>query len=754
MRLFHAAVASLLLASWAEAAELPLAVDGKTDYVIVTPVKPSLSVQRAAQELQTFLGQITGAEYRVVTTDTPVQPHEIVLGVPARLGVTADMKALGPEGYVLRTVGESLLIAGSDMRGVMYGAYGLLEEHLGCRWFTPTVSKIPKQKTLRLPELNQTVIPVLEYRWPAVRDCYNADWTTRNRVNVGPELKAEHGGSVTFCGWAHTFEALVPQETHFDEHPEYFALVDGKRLRGRTQLCCTNEEVIQLAIKGIRERMRTHPDATYFSVSQNDWGNQCQCKPCQDLATREGSQMGPVLQLVNRVAAAVAKDFPDKRVTTLAYQWSRKPPKTIRPLPNVTIRLCTIECCFSHAFTKCDYPQNAQFAEDIKGWSAICNNLWIWNYTTNFRSYYLPHPVLRPLNDDIKFFIAHNVKGIYEQDTKLTLNGDMSELGAYIMAKFLWNADYDEDTAINEFLAGVYGKATPHVRAYIDLLHDTVAKDNVHLRCFMSTKQASYLTKELLAKADQFFEQAEAAVKGQPDVLQRAEFLRLPVDYAMIERFGRTDNAPAKVNHKAFTVTPLTDIRANVDRFLTRGKQANILSMSERRFTLADYRKSVLALRDRKLTPHQPIAADGVQPGVRAKYFQYDAWPRGKELEQLEPTAETVVPQIDLSTRKRDKMFGFLFDGLIHAPADGIYTFHLKAESGSYLHVAGEAVIDSKRAASSHSVQGHVALRAGWHPIRLRFREYSYNDGLNLTWEVPNQKRTKILPKQFGHLAE
>ena len=489
-------------------------------------------------------------------------------------------------------------------------------------------------------------------------------------------------------------------------------------------------------------------------MPQNDWGNQCQCKPCQDLATREGSQMGPVLQLVNRVAAAVGKDFPDKRVTTLAYQWSRKPPKTIRPLPNVTIRLCTIECCFSHAFTKCDYPQNAQFAKDIKGWSAICNNLWIWNYPTNFRSYYLPHPVLRPLNDDIKFFIAHNVKGIYEQDTKLTLNGDMSELGAYIMAKFLWNADYDEDTAINEFLAGVYGKATPHVRAYIDLLHDTVAKDNVHLRCFMSTKQASYLTKELLAKADQFFEQAEAAVKGQPDVLQRAEFLRLPVDYAMIERFGRTDNAPAKVNHKAFTVTPLTDIRANVDRFLTRGKQANILSMSERRFTLADYRKSVLALRDRKLTPHQPIAADGVQPGVRAKYFQYDAWPRGKELEQLEPTAETVVPQIDLSTRKRDKMFGFLFDGLIHAPADGIYTFHLKAESGSYLHVAGEAVIDSKRAASSHSVQGHVALRAGWHPIRLRFREYSYNDGLNLTWEVPNQKRTKILPKQFGHLAE
>ena len=139
-----------------------LADQGTTDVVIVTPQKPAPSVARAARELQTFLARITGAEFRCVTEEAPISRHEIVLGAPGRLqqlGVTVDLDTLGPEGYVLRTVGDHLVIAGSDVRGVMYGVYGLLQDHLGCRWFTPDVSHIPKHATLELPELDETIIP-------------------------------------------------------------------------------------------------------------------------------------------------------------------------------------------------------------------------------------------------------------------------------------------------------------------------------------------------------------------------------------------------------------------------------------------------------------------------------------------------------------------------------------------------------------------------------------------------------------------
>ena len=380
-------------------------------------------------------------------------------------------------------------------------------------------------------------------------DCYDPDWCARNRVNVGPKLTQAHGGSVKFCGWAHTFAELVPVETYYEQHSEYFALVDGNRLRQRTQLCCTNEDVVQLVIDGIRKRMRSTPDARYFSVSQNDWGNYCQCPRCQELATREDSQMGPVLQLVNRVADAVVDEFPDKRVTTLAYQWSRKPPKTLRPRPNVTIRLCSIECCFAHPFPACDYPANSRFCEDLRDWSAICDNLWIWNYTTNFRNYYLPHPALRALNDDIKFFVAHNVKGVYEQDTKLTPNADMSALGGYIMAQFLWNPEYDEETGIGEFLEAVYEDAAPQIRAYIDLLHDKMEADGIHLRCFTSSQQASFLTADILAKADRLFDLAEDAVRDQAEPLRRVRFARMPVDFAHLERIARGHTGPVQIDH-------------------------------------------------------------------------------------------------------------------------------------------------------------------------------------------------------------
>ena len=97
-------------------------------------------------------------------------------------------------------------------------------------------------------------------------------------------------------------------------------------------------------------------------------------------------------------------------------------------------------------------------------------------------------------------------------------------------------------------------------------------------------------------------------------------------------------------------------------------------------------------------------------------------------------------------------MFGVVFEGLFRAPEDGVYTFHLKAERGSELRVAGDVLIDSKRTSSAHLVRGHVALRKGWHPIRLRFREHQHNDGLVLKWDGPSAKMASPSPDQLGHL--
>ncbi|MCK5862529.1 MAG: DUF4838 domain-containing protein, partial [Candidatus Hydrogenedentes bacterium] len=289
---------------------LVIAEDGVARMTIVVSVTASPSTRYAAEELQRFLGEMTGAAIPLVTDDAPPAPSEIWVGNNQRLhdaNILIDYDALGTEGYVIRTRTPHIFIAGGEPRGTLYGVYGFLEDHLGCRWFTPEVSTIPKAKVLAVLPIDEVRKPVLEYREPFVYECFDGDWAARNRVNSSnARLEAHHGGKVTYQGFVHTFDGLVPPEKYFDEHPEYFSLIQGKRRKERTQLCCTNEDVIALVTEEVRRRMAAHPEATVFSVSQNDWHNYCECEKCTALAEAEGSQMAPVLKLVNHVARAVA----------------------------------------------------------------------------------------------------------------------------------------------------------------------------------------------------------------------------------------------------------------------------------------------------------------------------------------------------------------------------------------------------------------------------------------------------------------
>ena len=119
--------------SSARAGDLILADGGKSEFRIVIAADASPSTQYAAKELQTFLKQISAAELPVVTDREAATGHEIVLGVSSHLkslATSIDLPRLGDEGYVIRSVGPHLVIAGGALRGILYGVYGLLEEAL------------------------------------------------------------------------------------------------------------------------------------------------------------------------------------------------------------------------------------------------------------------------------------------------------------------------------------------------------------------------------------------------------------------------------------------------------------------------------------------------------------------------------------------------------------------------------------------------------------------------------------------------
>jgi hypothetical protein len=536
-----AIVTVFALASQASAGDLMLAENGHSAYQIVRAESASPSTKHGAEELQLFLEQMTGAKLPIVSDQQPLGPKEIILGDNAhlrKLGVAIDFAALGKEGYLIRTVGDHLVIAGGQLRGNMYGVYGLLEDHLGCRWFTSDVSRIPKSARLAIGPIDDRQVPTLEYREPFVFDCRDGDWCARNRMNsTAGRLEEKHGDKIMFGDgfFCHTFSRLVPSEKYFDAHPEYFSLVGGKRQKIDSQLCCTNPAVIRLCIEGIRQAMRQQPRATVFSVSQNDGATHCECATCQALARQEGSQIAPVLQLVNCVAEAVEKEFPDKIVETLAYSWGQHPPKHLRPRPNVVVRLCSGNCCFVHPLATCDHPESRAFRADIEGWAKVATRLWVWDYTTVFPHYLLPFPNQRMIGPNIRYFVAHNVKGIFEEDTVDTADSELAALGGYVMAKCLWNPNYDAEHAIDEFLAAYYGHAATPIGAYLDLLHGYAKRSHTHAICGAGIDSA-HLTDDLLTKANTLWQEAEQRVAGQPDVLHRVKVSRMSVDYAILER--------------------------------------------------------------------------------------------------------------------------------------------------------------------------------------------------------------------------
>jgi hypothetical protein len=575
-----------------------LADGGESKYRIVIAQGAPEPVAYGAQELQRFLKEISGAELPIVTDQEPATRREILVGESNRfadLGLKVDPEATGLEGYLLKTVQGRLVIVGATPRGTLYGCYGLLEDHLGCHWFTPEVSLIPKTKRLTLPTLNEVRKPRLENREPFVVDCFDGDWCARNRMNShSANLEARHGGKVTYWAFAHSFNLLVPPDQYFDTHPEYFSLVKGKRLRDKSQLCCSNEDVIRIITDKVREAIKANPDTMIFSITQNDWYNYCECEKCQEIAKREGAQIGPVLALVNRVAEAIEKEYPDKLIDTFAYQWTRKPPKEMRPRPNVIVRLCSIECCFAHPLATCDSKENREFRDDLVAWSKVSNRLWVWDYTTDFRCYYLPFPNRRVLNDNIQFYLDHNVRGIFEQDTYNTPNGEFSKLGGYMMAKFLWDATYDENRAMNDFLQAYYGPAWEPLRAWIDLLEEKVKLDNQHVHIF-DGPIVPYLTDEILQQGDALWEKAEAAVREQPEFLKRVRIERLSLDFARLERLKNRINERRQAGE---TPKPeeIEDLAVRIERFNSAAEEAGVTHLHEQGQPPVEYYQQIQRL--------------------------------------------------------------------------------------------------------------------------------------------------------------
>lgn len=540
-----------------------LADGRKTEYVILLDRNASAPERNAAGELSYHLNQISGARFRVVGPSQAAQRPCLAVGAGAaiRVGLPArELRGLGDEGILLRTRGKHLILTGGPgaPRGALYAVYTFLEEQLGCRWWTPQVASIPRRERIEIGEIHKRVIPVLEYRETLLRDAMEAQWSIRNKVNAlnaYPNITEEWGGRILYMP-GHTFRALVPLEPNFREHPEWYAEVDGKRT-DKGQLCLTNRALAVFVAQRVREQLRRLPRGVIVSVAQDDNINYCRCPRCRASDRANGGPSGTLLRFVNKIADGIADEFPQSAINTFAYTYTRKPPTNIKARPNVVIQLCSYECDFLHPLT---HPNNTPFKRDIQGWGRVSRRLYIWDYLTNFAHYVQPYPNWFLLCENIRFYLANGVKGIFNEGNYQSVGGEMSELRAWVLAKLMWDPSLDTAALVREFLEGYYGPAGETIGRYLRRVHEAglASEDypgSLSMRRLLnkpayrrfkrrglyldlgSPPDAPHLAPDVVLDAIRIFCEARQRVAGQPELIRRVERARLPILYVALIRW-------------------------------------------------------------------------------------------------------------------------------------------------------------------------------------------------------------------------
>ena len=486
---------------------------GKCNYHIVTGTMPHEAELYAASQLSWYLYNASKAFVPVFSSleRCPKRSPELCIGNNIR-GISVDTDCLSDDGFRIKTVGEDIVIAGKTPRGTLYGVYYFLEKYINFRCFTKDIETFDNIEKLEVEDLDIIENPAFEYREVYFRSAFDADFCIKNGLNSNmAHIPKERGGKMKFFNFHHSFCDLVPPEKYFDEHPEYFSLVNGERQREHTQLCLTNEDVYQIALGTLRRWIKENHDCKVFSVAQNDCFFYCTCPKCKELDDRYSSPAGSLITFINRLADDIKEDYPDVLIHTFAYQYSKKAPVGLTVADNVIVRLCNIECSWEKSMEKKaeEKPdsESAGFIKNISDWGKICKHLYIWDYACNFGNYLLPFPNYKSMPENLRTYRKNNLVGVMQQGNfSYGEASGMADLESYLAARLLWNPDRDEDKIIDEFILGVYGKkAHPYIREYIDLLLKSIEKNDLYI--FHNTDSPIY-SDELVEKAEKLFQSA------------------------------------------------------------------------------------------------------------------------------------------------------------------------------------------------------------------------------------------------------
>lgn len=521
----------------------------------------------AAEEFQKYFETITTVHLDIQKTKN-FNPDEksILIAKPIRL---ATFAIKNQSDVTIKTSSKSLILTGSGKRGVRYAVYSFFEKYLGCRFFALDEILIPKKKNVQISTIDYTYSSPFTFRSYYSLENADKNYADFNKQNYFFEDRLYP---------AHSFAWLIPADNYFKTNPEFFALVDGKRKP--TQMCFSSKGLYTELVRVLKLEIAATPNQVW-SVSHLDSPDVCHCDLCEKAYKNGNGFTETLIPFVNKIAIA----FPDKTISTLAYNQSLLPSQLVKPEKNVEIMFCFTQVDKRYPINSLQNKEAPKFLKAISDWKKQTNNIFVWDYNVNYFHSLFPFPNITTFQEDIKFFESLGAKNIFMEGIG-PQKGEFSELKSYLASQLLWDPSQDANTIKNEFIDNYYGSAAEDIKRYILRLESQskIGQQSLDVYANPVMYKSGYLSQSNLNDYKKILQAGLQKVKQNSKYYERVKKELLSIEYADLE-ISSLQNSSVKGADK-------TNFNDRLNSFKKEAQKINITNLRNGEFTLDEFLKS------------------------------------------------------------------------------------------------------------------------------------------------------------------
>ena len=461
------------------AADLTVAEKGRSDYQIVVPESTGNArldhfVTLGGKVLRTAIRKASGAEVPLVTEGKklPGKPAIFVGNTAAlkKAGLSSD--GFAPWEYVIKTVGKDIYIYGRDypapLKGVplyrfVYYTLGSLkgcctfaEKFLNTRFVTPELNCDREYDGVRTLPCAKIAVPEKFMLRKKPRFLLSGDlggvlYMVANNFLAGTGNRFD----------VHYIDKLIPVAKYAKSHPEYFALIDGKRYfrADMPQYCMSNPEVQKIVYQDALRRA----DLGYpvVELGQQDGFRGCECAPCK--AWQGTPDWGEKMWRFQReLMEKLQKARPGVQVGIACYGVTHCVPETFKQFPG------------KGAFINIA-PVRKDLLEKWKKFNVTGMNAWAYNMGPYLACGYSPADSFKKLRQEVRILRSTPVTSLYlcQYSTCYAVNGPW----LYAWGKFMENPDADEKQLLQDYCRFAFGeKAAPVFFRFFSLIDKQMEK--------------------------------------------------------------------------------------------------------------------------------------------------------------------------------------------------------------------------------------------------------------------------------------